>query len=284
MIPFCFSPRIPQFGKMNDRSRRSLRSYLDLKKEDDDEAKPEIEMVQQRRYLADERNLATFFKEIAPIKADMEEINDLLVDIEELYEKTKSTHSATVLGGLRDGISSYMATILRKASIIQGRLELLDKSNLDNRSLSDAFKEGTTPDRTRMLVTKGLRIKLREMMNDSKSLGEKISTDHKEGLKRRYLNSFGEEPSEDLIENMMKGDLRVGVSKGKVDHIFVMKNQGRHQTVKEIQKRFTELHQVFLDMDLIIDEEQVNDNGEQNVTSPPGTYEDLEQADVHSWA
>jgi syntaxin 1B/2/3 len=79
-----------------------------------------------------------------------------------------------------------MVTILRKAKKIKSRLESLDQSNVANRRLSKAYKEGSSVDRTRVSVTNGLRVKLRDMMHDFQALRENILKDHKEGLKRRY--------------------------------------------------------------------------------------------------
>lgn len=249
---------------MNDLMTKSFLSYVELKKQamKDIESGPDIEMGQLDP--ADEKNLSQFFQEVATIKDDMEEITSLLLDLQDLNEETKSTHSAKVLRGLRDRINSDMVTLLRKAKIIKTKLELLDQSNVVNRSVSAAYREGSPVDRTRMSVTNGLRIKLRDMMNDFQSLREKIVKEHKEGLKRRYYNATGEEPSEEVIEKMVLGGGQVGIFEGKVD--LVMENQERHEALKDIQRSLTELHQVFLDMAVLVETqgEKINDI-EENV-------------------
>ncbi|XP_057493339.1 syntaxin-112-like [Actinidia eriantha] len=249
---------------MNDLMTKSFLSYVELKKQamKDLEAGPEIEMGQLDP--VDEKNLSQFFEQVATIKADMEEITSLLLNLQDLNEETKSTHSAKVLRGIRDRINSDMVTVLRKAKIIKTKLELLDQSNLVNRSLSDQYREGSPVDRTRMAITNGLRIKLRDMMNDFQSLREKIVIEHKEGLKRRYFNATGEEPKEELIEKMVSGGGKVGIFEGKTD--LLMENQERHEALKEIQRSLTELHQVFLDMAVLVDTqgEKINDI-EENV-------------------
>ncbi|CAL5377153.1 unnamed protein product [Camellia sinensis] len=255
---------------MNDLMTKSFLSYVELKKQamKDIESGPDIEMGQLDP--ADEKNLSQFFEEVATIKDDMEEITSLLLDLQDLNEETKSTHSAKVLRGLRDRINSDMVTLLRKAKIIKTKLELLDQSNVVNRSVSAAYREGSPVDRTRMSVTNGLRIKLRDMMNDFQSLREKIVKEHKEGLKRRYYNATGEEPSEEVIEKMVLGGGQVGIFEGKAD--LVMENQERHEALKDIQRSLTELHQVFLDMAVLVETqgEKINDI-EENVASA-GVY------------
>lgn len=240
--------------KMNDLMTKSFLSYVELKKQAmmDVEAGPDIEMGQLDP--TDERNLSKFFEEVAVIKSDMEEINNLLVNLQDLNRKTKSAPSAKILQGHRDQINSDIITVLRKAKMIKTRLELLDKSNLDNRGVS-----GSPVDRTRISVTNGLRIKLRDMMNDFQCLRENIVAEHKEGLRKQYSNANGKEPSEEAIEKMMQERV---IEKG------VVENQDRHEAVKEIQKSLVELHQVFLDMAVMVETQgdQMN-NIEQNVVN-----------------
>lgn len=251
---------------MNDLMTKSFLSFVELKKQamKDLEAGPDLEMGQLDP--VDEKNLSQFFEHVAGIKADMEEITNLLLDLQSLNEETKSTHSAKVIRGLRDRINSDMVAVLRKAKIIKTKLELLDQSNVVNRSISVGFKEGSPVDRTRMSVTNGLRIKLKDMMNDFQCLREKIVKEHKEGLKRRYYSATGQEPTEEMMEKMVLGNGQVGIFEGKGD--LVMENQERHEVLKEIQRSLTELHQVFLDMAVLVETqgEKINDI-QENVVS-----------------
>ncbi|KAF7127259.1 hypothetical protein RHSIM_Rhsim11G0178700 [Rhododendron simsii] len=251
---------------MNDLMTKSFLSFVELKKQamKDLEAGPDLEMGQLDP--VDEKNLSQFFEQVAGIKADMEEITNLLLDLQSLNEETKSTHSAKVIRGLRDRINSDMVAVLRKAKIIKTKLELLDQSNVVNRSISVGFKEGSPVDRTRMSVTNGLRIKLKDMMNDFQCLREKIVKEHKEGLKRRYYSATGQEPTEEMMEKMVLGNGQVGIFEGKGD--LVMENQERHEVLKEIQRSLTELHQVFLDMAVLVETqgEKINDI-QENVVS-----------------
>ncbi|KAM3377005.1 syntaxin [Capsicum galapagoense] len=255
---------------MNDLMTKSFLSYVDLKKQAmmDLEAGPDIEMGQLDP--TDERNLSKFFEEVAAVKSDMEEINNRLVNLQDLNQETKSAPSPKILQGLRDQINSDSVTVLRKAKIIKTRLELLDKSNLDNRGLSAAYKEGSPVERTRISVTSGLRIKLKDMMNDFQCLRESIVAEHKEGLRKQYTNANGEEPSEEVIEKMMQERVFDGIV-GKE----VVENRERHEAVNEIQKSLVELHQVFLDMAVMVETQgdQMN-NIEQNVVNAGGYMKD----------
>ncbi|KAJ4962550.1 hypothetical protein NE237_022489 [Protea cynaroides] len=251
---------------MNDLMTKSFLNYVELKKQalKDLEAGPDIEMGQLGPM--DEENLAQFFEEVAVIKAEMEEITNLLLDLQGLNEDTKSTHSDKVLKGLRDMMDSDMVSVLRKAKIIKARLEILDQSNRVNRNLSAAYGEGSPVDRTRISVTNGLRTKLRDMMNKFQSLREKIDSNYKEGLKRRYFNATGQVPSEEVIEKMMEGGEQVQVLQREKQ--TNLENQERQEAVTKIKRSLTELHQVFLDMAVLIEtQDQQIDDIEQNLAS-----------------
>jgi syntaxin 1B/2/3 len=249
---------------MNDLMTKSFLSYVDLKKQAMKDLETELNIEMGNFDPADEQNLSQFFEEVAAIKSDMEEITNLLLNLQDLNEETKSSHSANVLRGLRDRINSDMVTVLRKAKNIKARLESLDRSNEANRKVSGEYKEGSPIDRTRISVTNGLRVKLRDMMNDFQCLREKIVREHKEGLKRRYYAATGEEPSEEDVEKIILGGGQVNVFEGKAD--LIMENKERHEALKEIQRSLTELHQVFLDMAVLVETqgEQINDI-EENV-------------------
>ncbi|KAL0376157.1 UNVERIFIED_CONTAM: syntaxin [Sesamum calycinum] len=99
---------------MNDLMTKSFLSYVDLKKQamKDLEAGPDIEMGQLDP--SDESNLSKFFEEVGAIKADMEELTNLLLDLQDLNEETRSAQSSKILRGLRDRISADMVMVLRK--------------------------------------------------------------------------------------------------------------------------------------------------------------------------
>ncbi|OUZ99085.1 Target SNARE coiled-coil domain [Macleaya cordata] len=245
---------------MNDLMSKSFLSYVELKKQalKDLEAGPDMEMG--KLSPTNEENLLQFFEEVESIKTEMEHIRNLLVDLQGLNEETKSAHTAKVLRGLRDRMDSDMVTVLRKAKIIKVRLEALDKSNVVNRTISMSYREGSHIDRTRMSVTNGLRIKLRDLMNDFNTLREVIVSDHKEGLKRRYLNATGEVPSEEVIEKMMsEGVEQVEVFVGQAE--LNLENQERQKAVNSIQRSLMDLHKVFLDMAVLVEAqgEQIDD-------------------------
>ncbi|RXH75123.1 hypothetical protein DVH24_029844 [Malus domestica] len=240
------------FAKMNDLMTKSFLSYVELKKQaqKDLEADLDVETGAGKLNPSGQENLSQFFQEVGAIKADMEEITNLLHDLHCLNEEAKSTHSANILHGLRDRMESDTVAVLRKAKIIKARLEVLDQSNAINRKMSNVYKEGSTADRTRMSITGGLRVKLRDL----------------EDLKRRYYSATGDLPSDEMIEKIISGSLKVELFEGKT--VLDMGNKVRHEAVIDIQGSLTKLHQVFLDMAVLVEAQGEDiENIEENVAN-----------------
>ncbi|KAK1439155.1 hypothetical protein QVD17_04970 [Tagetes erecta] len=247
---------------MNDLMTKSFLSYADLKKQAQIDIKSEekdIELGFQDPKLSptDDLYLCIFFQEIEAIKSNMEEITNLLSDLQNLNEETKSTHSAKVLRGLRDRMESDMMAVLRKANVVLARLECLESST--------KYKENTAVERTKVSVTNGIRLKLKKLMSEFQDLRDKIVADHKDYLKRRYFNETGEYPSEEMIETMVSGSGKVfEMVEGKMD--LVMENRERHEAVMDLKKSLNKLHQVFLDMAVLVEGQgQKLDDIEDNV-------------------
>ncbi|MED6145909.1 hypothetical protein PIB30_029507 [Stylosanthes scabra] len=102
------------------------------------------------------------------------------------------------------------------------------------------------------------------------SLRDKILSDHKEDLKRRYYSATGEVPSEEVMDKMISGSLKVEFLAGKTD--ADMGTQVRHEAVMDIQRSLNKLHQVFLDMAILVETQgEKLDNIEDNMASA-GNY------------
>ncbi|KAG6775760.1 hypothetical protein POTOM_019254 [Populus tomentosa] len=125
-------------------------------------------------------------------------------------------------------MESDIVAVLRKAKIVNSRLESLDRSNISNRRI----------------------------------LRQKILSDYKNDLKRRYHTATGEEPSEEEISG--GGGVQMFEGKGVVD----LKNKERHEVAMDIQRSLKRLHQVFLDMAVLIETRgEKMDDIEEKVTN-----------------
>ncbi|CAN8271186.1 unnamed protein product [Cochlearia groenlandica] len=237
---------------MNDLMTKSFLSYVELKKQSkkDDES-DDVEKGGFDFSPEDEQNLSLFFQEIETIKTLIEEIANLLLDLQTLNEETKSTHSNKILRGLRDRMESNIVSISRKANNVKTLIESLDKRNVANKA---SFKEGSCVDRTRVSITNGLRSKLRDTMSEFHRLRERIFADYREDLKRKYFLATGEEPSNQDMEKMIvSGESCCVAVKTLATEIDTMKTKERHEAVNDVRRSLNRLHQVFLDMAVLVE-------------------------------
>ncbi|KAF8118239.1 hypothetical protein N665_0005s0008 [Sinapis alba] len=222
---------------MNDLMTKSFLSYVELKKQ----AKNDMES--ERDLEKGEETLSGLFAEIESIKTLIEEITHLLLELKHLNEETKSTHSAKILRGLRDRMESNIVAVSRKANTAKTLIDAVETANR---------RSGTCVDRTRVSITNGVRAKLRETMSEFHRLKEMIFADYREDLKRKYFLATGEEPSNEDME-------KFGLFEVKPEMDLEMKE--RHEAVNDIKRSLNRLHQVFLDMVVLVEAQgdQVDD-------------------------
>ncbi|KAJ8762750.1 hypothetical protein K2173_017565 [Erythroxylum novogranatense] len=255
---------------MNDLMTKSFMSYVDLKKEAmrDLEAGPDPDLEMANASNTIDQNLGMFLEEAEHVKKEMGSIREILERLQESNEESKSLHKPEALKALRIKINADIVTVLKKVRAIRSQLEEMDRANAANRRLS-GFKEGTPIYRTRVAVTNGLRKKLKELMMDFQGLRQKMMTEYKETVGRRYFTVTGEYPNEEIIDKIISDGsggeefLKRAIQehgKGKVLET-VVEIQDRHDAAKEIEKSLLELHQVFLDMAVMVEAqgEQLDD-------------------------
>ncbi|KAL4324392.1 hypothetical protein GQ457_11G015050 [Hibiscus cannabinus] len=257
-------------AKMNDLMTKSFMSYVDLKKEamKDLEAGPDCDLEMSSNTNTMDQNLGLFLEEAEKVKQEMAVIRELLGKLQGSNEESKSLHKQESLKALRNKINNDIVTVQKKARTIKAQLEEMDRANAANKRLSGC-KEGTLAYRTRIAVTNGLRNKLKELMMDFQGLRQKMMTEYKETVGRRYFTVTGENPDEEIIEKIIsdgnggEGFLTRAIQehgRGKVLET-VVEIQDRHDAAKEIERSLLELHQVFLDMAVMVEAqgEQMDD-------------------------
>ncbi|KAF3970530.1 hypothetical protein CMV_005779 [Castanea mollissima] len=257
---------------MNDLMTKSFTNYVDLKKaamKDADLEAGDLEMASSKAHM--ESDLGLFLEEAEKVKMEMSELRDILGSLHQANEEFKSLHKPEALKSLRSKINDNILTVLKKARTIRSQLEQMDRANAANKRLSGQ-KEGTPIYRTRIAVTNGLRKKLKELMMDFQGLRQRMMTEYKETVGRRYFTVTGENPDEEVIDKIISngGEEFLGRAvqehgRGKVLET-VVEIQDRHDAAKEIEKSLLELHQVFLDMAVMVEAQgEQMDNIEQHV-------------------
>ncbi|OWM63542.1 syntaxin-related protein KNOLLE [Punica granatum] len=250
---------------MNDLMTKSFMSYVDLKKATMKEEK-DLEAGLDGLEMGScggpmDSDMGLFLQEAEKVKEEMGVIRDILGRLQQLNEESKTLHKPEALKSLRTQINADVVAVLKRARAIRGQLETMDRANEGNRRLSGC-KEGTPIYRTRIAVTGGLRKKLRELMMEFQEHRQKMLTEHKETVGRRYYTVTGEYPNEEIIEKVISSGNEHGEEffqraiqehgRGKVIET-VVEIQDRYDAVKEIEKSLLELHQVFLDMAVMVE-------------------------------
>lgn len=203
-------------------------------------------------------DLEKFFKQVEEVKVELDEVENLRQKLQTSHEESKTSSNAKSVKELRSKMDSDIGLALRKAKSIKIRLEAIDRDNAANRALPGSGP-GSSSDRTRISIVNGLKKKLKESMDNFNVLRQKIQSEYKETVERRYYTVTGEKPDEDTLDKLIStGESETFMQK-------VIKEQGRGRvmdTISEIQERHTaaveierglkELHQVFLDMSVLV--------------------------------
>ncbi|CAL0310014.1 unnamed protein product [Lupinus luteus] len=203
-------------------------------------------------------NLEKFFSEVETVKQGLNELEHLYNKLKSSNEQSKTLHSVNAVKDLRSRMDADVTLALKKAKIIKSMLQALDRSNEKSRSLP-GLGTGSSSDRTRTSVVSGLSKNLKDSMESFNSLREQISSEYRDTVQRRYYTVTGDKPDDKTIDLL--------ISTGDSETLFqkAIQQQGRgtimntiqeikerHGAVKEIERNLKELHQVFLDMSVLV--------------------------------
>ncbi|GAB2265448.1 hypothetical protein Dimus_000503 [Dionaea muscipula] len=268
---------------MNDLMTKSFMSYVDLKKAAvrDVERDLEMGMTDQSEAIADPK-MELFLEEAEKVQLEMASIKDTLSWLDGAIQESKLLPKTDALRSLRSRINAEIVTVLKKARAIKVQLEEMEGS----RRLSESAKNNNCPVsviRSRSCVTNGLRKKLKEVMMEFQDLRERMMKEHKETVGRCYYTVTGEHPDEETMEKIIasgvgEGEMLAEAIKehGRPGKVAVLETlvdiRDRHDAAKEVERSLLELHQVFLDMAVMVEAQgEQMDNIEHHVLSA-GNY------------
>mmetsp|Transcript_5352 Transcript_5352/g.15296 ORF Transcript_5352/g.15296 Transcript_5352/m.15296 type:complete len:323 (+) Transcript_5352:2284-3252(+) len=213
-----------------------------------------------------------FYAQVSVIKALMADIKDLQARLEANNERTKTAVRTAQVHELREKMQQDANTISKEAEQIKSYLKQLDAENAAAMKKKGQGK-GTASERTRTAVTGALKKKLKESMDEFQELRERLMADYRETVERRVYTVTGEHASEEQIDNMIdegEGEMIFQKAIMEQGRGYVMDTvaelRERRDAVLELERSLLELHQVFLDMAVLVEAQgQMIDNIENQV-------------------
>ncbi|EYU43114.1 hypothetical protein MIMGU_mgv1a022364mg, partial [Erythranthe guttata] len=218
--------------------------------------------------------MESFNKQIQEVEKQMDKLSRLLVKLKDANEESKSVMKASSMKAIRKRMEKDVDEVGKIARNVKLRVEEINKDNLANRQQPGCGK-GTAVDRSRMNMTNALTKKFKDLMTEFQTLRQRIDDEYREVVERRVITVTGSRPDEETINNL--------IETGNSEHIFnkaiqetghgqvlnvLEEIQERHDAVREIEKKLLDLHQIYLDMAVLVEAQgDILDNIESQVSN-----------------
>lgn len=185
---------------------------------------------------------------------------------------------------LRENMQGDIETVSKLAHGIKAKLEALDKSN-DQSSKQKDCQKGSSTERMRTSITSGLKKRLKDLMSEFTELRKRVQQEYREVVERRVHAVTGKHASEDEIDQIIETGEGEGVfqkalldqGKGKaLDTLAEIRE--RQRAVRDLEQSLLELHQIFLDMAVLVEVQgEMLDNIERQVAQSVNYVSDAVQ-------
>lgn len=234
----------------------------------------DIEMGRPIPRSMSDAGMDSFNKQIQEVEKQVDKLSGLLKKLKDANEESKSVTKASAMKAIKKRMEKDIDEVGKIARGVKGKLEAISKDNLANRQ-KPGCEKGTGVDRSRMNMTNSLTKKFREIMIEFQTLRQRIQDEYREVVERRVITVTGTRPDEETIDNL--------IETGNSEQIFqkAVQEQGRgqvlntleeiqerHDTVKEIEKKLLDLHQIYLDMAVLVEAQgEILDNIETQVSN-----------------
>ncbi|XP_077242181.1 syntaxin-132-like [Tasmannia lanceolata] len=216
--------------------------------------------------------MRAFKKQVLEVEKQLDKLSNQLQKLQDANEESKTVTKASSMKAIKQRMEKDMDEVGKIAHNIKARLEEIDRDNLTNRQKPGCGK-GTAVDRSRINLTNALKKKMKNKMTDFQTLRQTIQNEYREVVGRRVHTVTGTRPDDEMIERLIEtgNDEKIfhkaiqEMGRGQVlDALEEI--QERHDAVKEIEKKLLDLHQVFLDMAVLVEAQgEMLDNIETQV-------------------
>ncbi|XP_057457946.1 syntaxin-132 isoform X1 [Lotus japonicus] len=234
----------------------------------------DIEMGRQDSRSNSDMGMETFNKQTQEIDKQIEKLSGLLQKLKEANEESKSVTKASAMKSIKKRMEKDIDEVGKIAHGVKAKIEALNRDNLANRQ-KPGCEKGTGVDRARMNMANALTKKFKDLMIEFQTLRQRIQDEYREVVERRVITVTGSRPDDETIDNL--------IETGNSEQIFqqaileagrgqivntVEEIQERHDAVKEIEKKLLDLHQIYLDMAVLVDAQgEILDNIESQVNN-----------------
>ncbi|KAK9151877.1 hypothetical protein Syun_010186 [Stephania yunnanensis] len=218
--------------------------------------------------------MESFSKKVQEIEKQMDKLNQLLQKLQDANEESRTATRASKMKEIKQRMGKDIDEVGKIARNIKLILDEIDKDNLANRGKPNCGK-GSSVDRFRMTKTNALKKKFKERLADFQVLRQNIQDEYREIVERRIFTVTGTKPDDEMVDHLIEtGNSEEIFHKaiqetGKGQVLDTLKEiQERHDAVKEIEKKLLDLHQIFLDMAVLVEAQgDFLDNIEIQVTN-----------------
>lgn len=218
------------------------------------------------------QDMAEFFRRVEAIRTDLKDIKQRQQDIQNMHERSKTIVHRKEMQKSREEMQFAISEVSKLAKEVKVKIDTLDKLNNEAQQ-KKGQGVGTASERTRTSITAGLKKKLKDHMGEFSSLRTRIHDEYREVVERRVYTVTGQHVDEEKIDKLIEA--------GEAETIFqkaileqgrgrvldtVAEIEERHKAVKDIEQSLLELHQMFLDMAVLVEAQgEMLDNIEKQV-------------------
>ncbi|XP_014515768.1 syntaxin-132-like isoform X1 [Vigna radiata var. radiata] len=233
----------------------------------------DIEMGQAPRSNSD-MGMEAFNKQIHEVDKQIDKLAVLLQKLKEANEESKAVTKASAMKGIKKRMEKDIDEVGKIAHGVKTKIEAINKDNLSNRQ-KPGCEKGTGIDRARMNMTNSLTKKFKDLMTEFQTLRQRIQDEYREVVERRVITVTGTRPDDETIDHLIETGnseqifQRAILEAGRGQVVNTVEEiQERHDAVKEIEKKLLDLHQIYLDMAVLVDAQgEILDNIESQVNN-----------------
>ena len=203
--------------------------------------------------------MADFFAEVASIKAALASIRDKQAALSRLHEQSKTVTRGAEMTAIREAMQADVESVSRAAHAVKSRLERLDKANAASLQ-KKGCGPGSSTERSRTAITAALKKRLRDGVGEFAALRARLGAEYRDAVERRVFTVTGQRPTPAAVDAMIES----GESETIFQRAILEAGRGavadtladvreRHEAVKDLEASLLDLHQVFLDMAVLVE-------------------------------